>query len=60
MAELQSKLHHDYSTKLEKLQVITNEVEASGEIYQQMESLQEQHENSVQFLQEDKKIQGKR
>lgn len=60
MAELQSKLHHDYSTKLEKLQVIANEVEASGEIYQQMESLQEQHENSVQFLQEDKKIQGKR
>lgn len=59
MAELQSKLHHDYSTKLEKLQVIANEVEASGEIYQQMETLQEQHENSVQFLQEDKKFKEK-
>ncbi|XP_009330857.1 PREDICTED: tripartite motif-containing protein 54-like [Pygoscelis adeliae] len=59
MAELQSKLHHDYSTKLEKLQVISNEAKASGQLYQQMETLLEQHENSVQFLQEDKKFKEK-
>lgn len=59
MAELQFKLHHDYSTKLEKLQVISNEAEASGQLYQQMETLLEQHENSLQFLQEDKKFKEK-
>ncbi|XP_009888251.1 PREDICTED: tripartite motif-containing protein 54-like [Charadrius vociferus] len=59
MAELQSKLHHDYSTKLEKLQVIANEAEVSGQLYQQMETLLEQHENSVQFLQEEKQFKEK-
>lgn len=59
MAELQSKLHHDCSTKLEKLQVIANEAEDSGQLYQQMETLLEQHENSVQFLQEEKKFKEK-
>ncbi|PKU26757.1 tripartite motif-containing protein 54-like [Limosa lapponica baueri] len=60
MAELQSRLHHDYSTKLEKLQAISDEAEACGQLYQQMEALLEQHENSVQFLQEDKKKSRKR
>ncbi|KAM6344533.1 tripartite motif-containing protein 54-like [Alca torda] len=59
MAELHSKLHHDYSTKLEKLQVISNEAEESGQLYQQMETLLEQHQNSLQFLQEDKKFKEK-
>ena len=39
MAELQSKLHHNYSTKLEKLQEISNEAEASGQLSQQTETL---------------------
>ncbi|XP_014813930.1 PREDICTED: uncharacterized protein LOC106897672 [Calidris pugnax] len=55
MAELQSRLHHDYSTKLEKLQAISNKAKAFGRLYQQMEALLEQNENSVQFLQEDTK-----
>ncbi|GAB0194751.1 E3 ubiquitin-protein ligase Midline-1 [Grus japonensis] len=59
MAELQSKLHLEYSTKLEKLQVISDKAEASGQLYQQMETLLEQHENSVQFLQEDRKLKEK-
>ena len=59
MAELQSKLHHNYSTKLEKLQEISNEAEASGQLSQQMETLLEQHESSVQFLQEDRNFKGK-
>ncbi|XP_010288264.1 PREDICTED: tripartite motif-containing protein 54-like, partial [Phaethon lepturus] len=59
MAELQSKLHHDYTAKLEELQVISNKAEASGQLYQQMETLLEQHENSVQFLQEDRKLKEK-
>ncbi|KAM9272164.1 tripartite motif-containing protein 54-like [Cariama cristata] len=59
IAELQSKLHHDCSTRLEKLQVISNDAEASGQLYQQMEALLEHHENSVHFLQEDKKIKEK-
>ncbi|KAM6413704.1 tripartite motif containing 13-like [Rhynochetos jubatus] len=49
-------LHHDYSTKLEKLQAVSNEAKASGQLYQQMKTLLEQHENSVQFLQGDKKL----
>ncbi|KAM6126497.1 putative E3 ubiquitin-protein ligase MID2 [Phoenicopterus ruber ruber] len=59
MAELQSRLHHEYATKLENLQVISNEAEASRQLYQQMETLLEQHENSVQFLQEDRKLKEK-
>nr|XP_013803163.1 PREDICTED: E3 ubiquitin-protein ligase Midline-1-like [Apteryx mantelli mantelli] len=59
MAELQSKLHNDYSTKLEKMQVLSNETEAPGQLYQQMKTLLEQHLNSVQFLQEDKKLREK-
>ncbi|XP_010150719.1 PREDICTED: tripartite motif-containing protein 54-like [Eurypyga helias] len=56
MTELQSKLHHDYSTKLEKLQAVSNEAKASGQLYQQMKALLEQHENAVQFLQGDRKL----
>ncbi|KAM8799554.1 tripartite motif-containing protein 54-like [Eudromia elegans] len=59
MADLQSKLHNDYSTKLEKLQGIANETDAPGQLYLQMKNLLEQHLNSVQFLQEDKKLRGK-
>nr|XP_013043209.2 E3 ubiquitin-protein ligase TRIM63-like isoform X3 [Anser cygnoides] len=59
MAELHSKLRNDYSTKLETLQVISKEAEASGQLYNQMETLLEQHVNSVQFLQEHKKLKEK-
>ncbi|XP_013043207.3 E3 ubiquitin-protein ligase TRIM63-like isoform X1 [Anser cygnoides] len=59
MAELHSKLRNDYSTKLETLQVISKEAEASGQLYHQMETLLEQHVNSVQFLQEHKKLKEK-
>ncbi|XP_040424495.1 E3 ubiquitin-protein ligase Midline-1-like isoform X1 [Cygnus olor] len=58
-AELHSKLHNDYSTKLETLQVISKEAEAPRQLYHQMETLLEQHVNSVQFLQEDKKLKEK-
>ncbi|XP_075795796.1 tripartite motif containing 13 isoform X2 [Pelodiscus sinensis] len=59
IAELKTKLHKDYLTKLEKLQLVESETEAPRQLYQQMKTLLEQHSNSVQFLQEDKKLRRK-
>ncbi|KAG6938047.1 tripartite motif-containing protein 54 [Chelydra serpentina] len=59
IAELKTKLHMDYSTKLEKLHLVESETEAPRQLYQQMKTLLEQHSNSVQFLQEDKKLRSK-
>ncbi|CAM5155031.1 unnamed protein product [Natator depressus] len=59
IAELKTKLHKDYSTKLEKLHLLESETEAPRQLYQQMKTLLEQHSNSVQFLQEDKKLRSK-
>ncbi|XP_063147880.1 tripartite motif-containing protein 54-like [Candoia aspera] len=59
MAELKGKLCNDYSTKLEKLQLVANDLQVSTHLYHQMKIFLEQHSNSVHFLQEDKIFRSK-
>ncbi|XP_062826029.1 tripartite motif-containing protein 54-like [Anolis carolinensis] len=59
MAELKEKLSKDYSTKVEKLQLMANELHIPKQLYHQMKTLLEQHSNSVHFLQEDKMLRSK-
>lgn len=54
MAELKEKLGQDYSSKIEKLQLLANELQVPRHLYHQMKTLLEQHSNLVNFLQEDK------
>ncbi|KYO29843.1 hypothetical protein Y1Q_0023183 [Alligator mississippiensis] len=59
IAALKAKLQEDYYTKLEKLQPASSGTEPPMQLYQQMKAFLEQHSNSVQFLQEDKKFKKK-
>ncbi|XP_066469064.1 tripartite motif-containing protein 54-like [Tiliqua scincoides] len=54
MTELKEKLGKDYSSKVEKLQLLANELQVPRHLYHQMKTLLEQHSNLVHFLQEDK------
>lgn len=55
-----SKLHNDFSTELEEVQVASNEAEEREQLSHQMETLPEQHVHSVRLLQEDKKLKEKK
>lgn len=46
-AEMLSKLHNDFSNKLEKVQEVPNKAEACEQTSHQMETLQEQHVHPV-------------
>ncbi|KAM3845016.1 tripartite motif-containing protein 54-like [Vipera latastei] len=59
MAELKGELCKDYSTKLEKLQLLANDLQVPTHLYHQMKTFLEQHSNSVRFLQEDKIFRSK-
>lgn len=59
MCELQEKLGKDYSSKIEKLQLLANELQVPRNLYHQMKNLLEQHSNLVHFLQEDKLLRQK-
>ncbi|XP_029453367.1 tripartite motif-containing protein 54 [Rhinatrema bivittatum] len=56
---LKIKLDYEHSSKLRKLKLAVNELEAPKNLYQQMKTLLDQHANSVQFLKEDKKLRAK-
>ncbi|KAM6468137.1 tripartite motif-containing protein 54-like [Liasis olivaceus] len=59
MTELKGELCKDYSTKLEKLQLVANDLQVPTHLYHQMKTFLEQHSNSVHFLQEDKIFRSK-
>ncbi|XP_013912127.1 PREDICTED: tripartite motif-containing protein 54-like [Thamnophis sirtalis] len=59
MAELKGELHKDYSTKLEKLQLLANDFQVPTHLYHQMKAFLEKHTTSVCFLQEDKIFRSK-
>lgn len=59
MATLKQQLEGELSAKLQKLQLVTQELEAPGRFYQQMKALLKQHSSMVQFLHRHKRLKAK-